>query len=179
MSLLTTNVTSTYVDPSLTPIVGVPVVATLQGPTTSLSGTSVNREETTRTNESGVWTLALLPNSFFDDDSFYLIRVGTKEEYEVIVPITDDESPVGLSTILRSDTVSNPKSIFVGNMTLVGDIYINGYLQITGEFSATNSFEYAELGPGELPTFPGSLEIVGDLIVDGDVSAKGMITVGV
>ncbi len=179
MSLLTTNVTSTYVDPSLTPIAGVPVVATLQGPISSLSGTSVNREEVTRTGSNGSWTLALLPNSLLSEDSFYLIRVGTKETYEVIVPITDGSTPVGMSTILRAASVAEIKCAFIGDMTLVGDIFVEGNLQVTGEFSATTQFEYAELDPGEIPTFPGSLDIVGDLTVDGSVSVKGTITVGV
>lgn len=180
MPFITTKVISTYVDPSLTPIGGVPVIATLKGPSTTLSGTSVTREEKTYTSSEeglvGQWTLDLLPNSLFGNGSFYLIRVGTKEDYEVIVPVTGNSNPLEMTSILKvADEIDN-KSIFVGKMEITGDLAVWGNVTVSGTFVAGTVDELYDFDSNILPTFNGSLEVVGDLIISGTLRARGTVT---
>ncbi len=188
MSALTTNVTSDYVDPSFTALGGVPVVATLMGSKFTLSGVTVNREEKTYTQSLipyeenngvivGSWTLALIPNSLFGPDSYYLVRVGTKEEYEIVVPVTIGETPVEMSSLVRDGSEASDKSIYVGNMTLDGDLVVNGSIEINGTLEAGTIQQNVTFDIGDIPLFSGNFEIVGNLVVSGIVKATGAVTV--
>lgn len=180
MSVLTTNVTSTLVDPSTTPIGGVPVVATLKGSRTTLSGTAVNREEKVYTdNTTGVWVISLLPNSLFGDDSYYLLRVGAKEEYCIVVPVTMDSTPIELNTILQNSASNSIKSAFIGSVNFDGDVSIEGNLNVTDALAANFIQEHATLDGDYIPTFPGSLEVVGSMTVSGSLYVTGTVTVGI
>jgi hypothetical protein len=179
MSILTTQITSTLVDPSLTPLTGVPVVATLKGSRTTLSGTAVNREEKVYTDDiTGVWTISLVPNSLFGPDSYYLLRVGAKEEYEIVVPVTTEDAPIGLNSVLRENSVAVIQSAFVGNMNLDGDVIVEGNLSVTGDLAADAILEHATIDGDYISTFPGNLDVIGDLIVSGTLSVTGTVTVG-
>lgn len=166
---MTASVYSTLTDPSGNPVVNAVVVATLMGPTI-LIGSSVEREVQVFTDQFGEWVMPLIPNNVFSDnnlDSWYLIRVGNKEEYRVYVP--QDQNSYEVSTIAYPGLQITNKSVFIGNMYFQGDTFIQGDLNVSGKIECSTFQQITSISvpPGTKTTFFNDLQIIGDLKVDG------------
>jgi hypothetical protein len=174
-----TVVTAKYVDATGNPIPGVVIMATLIGPTTTPDG-SVERQVFTKSLTDGTWNLSLYPNSVFADDStsYYLLRIGGKEEYFATVPVS--ANPVELSDILNGG--DSPLIPTVGHITggvqILGNVIIAGSLTVSGSITARSTTEHYALPNTTVPAWYHDLVITGDLITTEDVLVTGTITAG-
>lgn len=166
----TTKITSNYSDVSGKPEVDSIVVATLIGPT-SYSGGSVDRQITTRVDVNGNWTLSLFPNQLFSGDSYYVIRLANKEEYQIIVPNSVDIIPV-TSLLLKE----SPSFNYIGNLTLSSNVVVRGNVNVSGILTVASITQIpvaiAEQFP---PTFWYDINITGNLTIGGQLTYSGNI----
>lgn len=170
-----TIVKSFYGDPAGAPKKHTPVVATLIGPNDAVGG-SVDRQVKVYTDENGNWSVPLLPNNIFAVGlkSFYVIRVGPSEEYRVRVPASS--TPLFVDTILISDTVPLIRSFFTGNLTIDGDLVVQGSIEASGLLTYTGDvFIQSGLSAGQVPLWYNSIDITGDIDVRGNIYCVGSL----
>ena len=163
-----------------TPLANIPVVATLIGPTLTAGG-SVIRELKTYTLANGSWSMNLLPNSIFDVspiNSFYIVKIGGKESYNINVPTITygaGNNPISLDflTLIANSTITNRVSRLVGNVSIEGDLIIQGALTVTGTVSYGNLIVEPQIIVGQIPTFFNDIYIIGNLKVTGNLIYLG------
>jgi hypothetical protein len=154
-------------------------VATLKGDNSMLStGVSVSREEKTVTASDGSWTLSLIANTYLGSESYYVIKIGSRETYEVVVPTSSSSTPVSIPDILKGVPVAPLEFFYTGDIKLTGDLLVQGDLTVSGAATYGSLLDHYVFSTSDIPTFPGSLTVTGNLAVSGTVKTKGIVTAG-
>jgi hypothetical protein len=168
----TTKIVSNYSDISGNPETNAVVVATLIGPT-SYSGGTVDRQLMTRVGSDGNWSLNLFPNTLFSGDSYYIIRLGNKEQYKITVP--NSVSPIPVTSILLTEA---PCLNYSGNIFLEGDFIVRGDITVSGVLKA-GAMTSVPLAIAETnPTIWSDINVAGNLTVTGTIQHSGSTTAG-